>query len=579
MMKRWLALALACALALTGCGKEEAPSPAPAPETPPSVTQPAVPEVSASPELERLRADITQSGALVGVACLGSVELPGFADVSIYLEANGFGDKHPFLYDIPEEHLVRQEGCEIFAVVPASADVRLTIREYVMNDALTNGAPGDVLLSIPDGDPVLLIGTATELISNLYIQAEDSTGLRVDYVPCPMAENWYLNPGEGVYDFTSTELLGQFGPGNGHAWWLALCDTWYTRYLNGDDELMDMTLTLAPDGRAEYCYGYPNGEVLERFEGSWSVPEDQQLVLELYGGPQSPQGSTASGEPYQLTSRLSYTLYGNTMILEHEDGAPLLYGTQAAQFRFLPFDGFDLVGDWTAASDYWGWIYELRLFDNGECWFDIYSDSDELLTSYEGWWSVKANVLDLTMFLSLGQHPENPELDSLSGRYLVSLSDPDALTLEFESGHILTVNMEADYCEHFLRRSALPSTAPVSVHYAQDILADLSDCDQVIVDDTEPVDAVFCTMVPVEDFKVVSLLMQDDLSFEVTDLYEYGTLEPERPLCVTLTDYGTIPSYGISFTDPDGIYRVYGVTISGRDGSLELAQINETKVS
>lgn len=577
MMKRWLALAMACALALTGCGKEEAPSPAP--ETPPSVTQPAVPEVSASPELERLRADITQSGALVGVAYLGSVELPGFADVSIYLEANGFGDKHPFLYDIPEEHLVRQEGCEIFAVVPASPDVRLTIREYVMNDELTDGAPGDVLLSIPDGAPVLLIGTATELISNLYIQAEDSTGLRVDYVPCPIAENWYLNPGEGVYDFTSTELLGQFGPGNGHAWWLALCDTWYTRFYNGDGEEMALTLSLMPDGRAEYSYGYPNSEILERFEGSWSVPEDQQLMLELHGGPQSSQGSTTSGESYPLTSFLHYEFYGNTLVLNHESASPLLAGAQSAQFSFLPFDGFDLVGDWNAVSDYWGWIYTLRLFDNGECWFDIYSDSDELLTSYEGWWSVNHGVLDLSMFLSCGQHPENPELDSIWGSYLVSLSGSDELMLEFKSGHILTVNMEGEYCEYFHRQPEAPSTAPISVHYAQDISADLSECDWVIVDDTEPVDAVFCTMVPVEDFKVVSLLMQDDLSFDVTDLYEYGTLEPERPLCVTLTDYGTIPSYGVSFTDPNGMYRVYGVTISGRDGSLELAQINETKVS
>ena len=134
--------------------------------------------------------------------------------------------------------------------------------------------------------------------------------------------------------------------------------------------------------------------------------------------------------------------------------------------------------------------------------------------------------------------------------------------------------MEGDGYEIFRDDLENASAGPVSVHYEQDIYADLSDCDRVIVDDTLPVDAVFCTMVPVEDFKVVSLLMQDDLPFEVTDLYEHGTLEPDCPLIVTLTIYGTVPGYGISFIDPDGMYRVCGVTLSGLDGSLELVPLN-----
>jgi hypothetical protein len=35
-----------------------------------------------------------------------------------------------------------------------------------------------------------------------------------------------------------------------------------------------------------------------------------------------------------------------------------------------------------------------------------------------------------------------------------------------------------------------------------------------------------------------------------------------------------MPSYGVSFTDPSGAYRLYGVTMSGMDGSLELVEIN-----
>ena len=112
----------------------------------------------------------------------------------------------------------------------------------------------------------------------------------------------------------------------------------------------------------------------------------------------------------------------------------------------------------------------------------------------------------------------------------------------------------------------------VSVHYAADLGITWDDYDWVIVDDTAPLEAVFCSMVPVEDFTVVSLSWQED-GFEVTELFDYGTLTPEMPLCVILTDYGTIPSYGVSFVDPYGNPRLFGVTVSGMDGSLQLTEI------
>ena len=569
MMKRWLALAMACVITLCGCAGEPSASPTPAPEAPTVVP-------TESAELAQLRADIDDSGAILGVAYLGSAELPYFEDLSVYLEANGFGEKYPFLYEVPEERLVRQDGCDIIAVVPASSDVTLSVYEYVMDEDLMDGKPGKELLTVTDGQPAIVIGTVTENLSNLFIQAKSSSGLCCDYMPYMNPSFGFLPPAEGAYDFTATELLGQFGPGNGHEWWLALCDTWYARHYNGDDELMAMALTLEADGRAEYAYGYPDGEVLERFEGSWSSPEDQQIVLELYGGPQNSEGSTTSGEAYEMECSLNYTFNGNTLVLDHVEGTPLLHGTDAEQFEFLYFDGFYLMGDWIARSDYWGWEYELRLFDTGECWFDIYDESETLLTMYEGWWSVENDVLNLSMILSYGQHPETPELDYIGGSYLVSLSGTDVLTLEYESGHILTVNMEGEGNEIFKLASG---SSAVSVHYAQDVNADWENCDWVIIDDTDPVEAAFCTTVPVEDFELVSLLLEDisqdgtEMNWEVTPLFEYGTLEPERPLRVVLTIYGTIPSYGISFTDPGGTSRLFAVTMSGLDGSLELMEI------
>ena len=119
----------------------------------------------------------------------------------------------------------------------------------------------------------------------------------------------------------------------------------------------------------------------------------------------------------------------------------------------------------------------------------------------------------------------------------------------------------------------------VSVHYAKDVDLRGVDYDRVVVDETAPtVEAVFCTMVPVESFAVVSLSLQDvsadgSVRYESAELFAYGTLTPDCPLSVTLTIYGDLPTYGISFVDPDGVQRLYGVTVSGMDGSLELSEI------
>ena len=46
------------------------------------------------------------------------------------------------------------------------------------------------------------------------------------------------------------------------------------------------------------------------------------------------------------------------------------------------------------------------------------------------------------MMLSDGVHPETPELEYISGEYLVENWELDEMTLSFNSGTILTLDME-----------------------------------------------------------------------------------------------------------------------------------------
>ena len=454
MMKRWLTIVVACMLALSGCGGSVSEPPAEAPKDPPVISEPlpTAPDAD-SAELAAVRAEITKSGALMAVAYLGYAQLPFFSDISVYLEANGFGDVYPFLMDVPEEGLARQEGGELYAVVPESDDVELTVYEYIMDetdDYIPD--PGAQLLKVSGGEPILLIGNVSEIVPNLFIRAEKKDGSVVEYAPCLSMMDGALNACEGVYDFTPSQLLPQFWPEYDPVPDEIFCGTWYAQEWNNGDELMAMTLTLENDGRAEYFYGYPYGEILEWFEGSWSLNSEDQIELEMFGGPVSWEGSETSGESYEWKTVLSWDFNSSALVLSHESGSPLLYGTDGIEYSFLNFDGFYLVGDWIADTQYRDWVYELRLFDNAECWFNVYETDGDFLAGYEGWWFVENDLINLSLLLCDGEHPENSELDYMWGEYLTVMSDPEHLTMQFSQGSILTLDMEESGEETFARR-------------------------------------------------------------------------------------------------------------------------------
>ena len=54
--------------------------------------------------------------------------------------------------------------------------------------------------------------------------------------------------------------------------------------------------------------------------------------------------------------------------------------------------------------------------------------------------------------------------------------------------------------------------------------------------------------------------------------YYYGDFEPGNPFVITLTMYGTIPYYGISYETADGETHYYAISESGMDGSAILVK-------
>ena len=561
MMKRWFAVVIACMLLLTGCGgKTNVPSD-------PSPKQ----EVVESEALASFRQEIGDETAVLAAAYLGYAELDGYEDLAVYLEANGFYDLYPFLPEMTEAQFVQQEGGEFYLVVPVSADTSLSVFDCAVDETTYELVQGEELLSLEAGQPVILQGNVSEIVSNLWVTAETAGEDPFEYTPCLSLMDGSLAKCDGVYDCSDYDHILSIWSGSVDEV-PVFCNTWYAQAVDGDGLTRAMKLSLWYDGTVEYSYGIPESAVLESFEGSWSE-SGGVLTLELYGGPGGYEGEDAAEFAYDKLCSFEWDYQSRHLTLVHTDGDALLYGAEGAVFDFLPFDSYLLAGTWSATAPVRDWTYDLSLLENGECLFKISEDGRELAL-YEGWWFMTEEFyLSLDLGLSSGQHPENPEMTYLSGTYLAERVG-NTMDLSFISGEILTLGMEEHGWDAF---AMLSGESCVSVYYASDLGISWDEYDWVIVDDTVPVEAVFCTMVPVDNFKVVSLFLQGDgseMAFDVTELFDYGTLTPEMPLCVILTDYGSIPSYGVSFTDPStGTERLFGVSVSGMDGSLELTEI------
>ncbi len=79
------------------------------------------------------------------------------------------------------------------------------------------------------------------------------------------------------------------------------------------------------------------------------------------------------------------------------------------------------------------------------------------------------------------------------------------------------------------------------------------------------------------DFKLLKLSNAQvagdgTVSFDTEAIYETEVLVQDMPLVVSMTLEGTIPGYGISYTDYSGSTRYFSVNISGMDGTIELTE-------
>lgn len=120
--------------------------------------------------------------------------------------------------------------------------------------------------------------------------------------------------------------------------------------------------------------------------------------------------------------------------------------------------------------------------------------------------------------------------------------------------------------------------AVVDAKWAEDEIENYNEYDEFTADTYEYQSKVLFTADrSVKNFNVLALTMEDvdddgNVTFSEKSIHTLATLKPERPLMVRMTFEGTIPNYGISYTDTDGSTKRFAVQISGKDGSIILSE-------
>lgn len=82
----------------------------------------------------------------------------------------------------------------------------------------------------------------------------------------------------------------------------------------------------------------------------------------------------------------------------------------------------------------------------------------------------------------------------------------------------------------------------------------------------------------VTDLQLISLELEEveqdgSIQFKQTILETVPTLEPGKPLMVQLVFAGSIPNFGVRYTDDFGVTKTFSILQSGMDGSLLMTEI------
>ena len=267
-----------------------------------------------------------------------------------YIEGTAYGERYPFMAEIPEEHIVDAGGDELYCITPFNA-AHIAIDEWIIPEGTgQQGYPGEVLYHGSGDQPILIRCNESDLHTNVQINIVDENGNVLIYYPSLNLMDGTVLPAENVYDFS----IYPYRPDDEDRLMpiASLEGEWRTDEVvddNGDPLEVSLSFRLdRQDGSCEmtYWYGYPDSDRLESFEGyCWRVNEDYDYHNEesfIFGMSLTGGLAVENGiEPYYFEGEFLIVPsdeYDDTIIVWHMGGLPLISGLENTELTFYKYE-------------------------------------------------------------------------------------------------------------------------------------------------------------------------------------------------------------------------------------------------
>jgi len=119
-------------------------------------------------ELSTLRDELSAKGYVCAAAYIGTI-LDGKTELE-YIEASDYKTSYPFMALIGEDRIVRNDGDEVYCIVPAKGYDKVTVSTFVVDESNDyKGAADKELYSASDGKPILVRGNISEIMPNVIV--------------------------------------------------------------------------------------------------------------------------------------------------------------------------------------------------------------------------------------------------------------------------------------------------------------------------------------------------------------------------------------------------------------------------
>ena len=348
-------------------------------------------------------------------------------------------------------------------------------------------------------------------------------------------------------------------------------------YLSLYAPVLDETVELIQNGYGEKDYRYASNGVMEIT--MWGEAADTlQAVgytLEDVSGDGIPE-LFIGYVPNAAEPKESNELFGG---YTWKDGAPVMFveGWARSRIQWMGGNRFFHSGSSGAAHSGFG-TFHLNEDATEIIWEDMYFSDDvppSTVNILDENYVASGNLWYFHNTTGSWERDGSEEYKGSEDEFWKICEDDMALCVQMEMKPLYEYAEEHSLLSPYKVTAAFFDDAGLAEGQYQDALTEYP---YIFNADSYDAKIVFRAKEKVKDFRVLALELQDvdesgHANFKTEVLLQFYTLEVGDPIAVPMSFPGDIPTNGISYLDENGEPLLFTVSLSGKDGSLELLPV------